>query len=186
MKSPMKFALSLLLGASVFTLTACDNQETNTQEIKTTEKSTALSENTQGVAENTKLTESEKSDDVSKAENESAISVKNDEAISAEAKTESEKAKMASETDKANIVKTENATVTAEPKQKRKKATKASHESTYIKEQKALLKELESQYAQVRCTPEAAKLGENSFCRQEERRLFLEIERVKGEIRLNQ
>lgn len=59
-------------------------------------------------------------------------------------------------------------------------------QTAYLGEQKALLKALESQYQQVRCTSEAEKLGDYSFCCQEERCLFLEIECVKDEIRLNQ
>lgn len=42
---------------------------------------------------------------------------------------------------------------------------------------------LEKQYKQVRCSADAKNVSGDSFCRQEERRLFLEIQRIKDELR---
>ncbi|QPB43093.1 hypothetical protein [Rodentibacter haemolyticus] len=175
MKSSMKFALSLLLGSSVLVLTACDNQET-----KTTEKSTALSANAQD--QHSKTVEAEKA----------AKSTTADNTDKSKANTSVAENDMTEKTDieskaVSDVAKTEKSVVIEnETKKKIKKAIKVSRENTYLGEQKALLKVLESQYAQVRCSPEAAKLGDYSFCRQEERRLSEEIKRVIDEIRLNQ
>ncbi|MDC2826110.1 hypothetical protein PHA51_08740 [Rodentibacter pneumotropicus] len=174
----MKLSLPIFIGLSVLTLAACDNQE-----AKAPEKVTALSESkVESIPEKAPVS------DISKDETVSSV-VKNEEAknIAEVEKVEQntvEKVKTAVEkpTVVSNVKKNEMAKKVARHSEKpRKTAT-----NSYLKEQKALLKVLESQYQQIRCTAEAAKLGENSFCRQEERRLFLEIERVKGEIRLNQ
>ena len=42
---------------------------------------------------------------------------------------------------------------------------------------------LEKQYEEVRCSANAKNVSGDSFCRQEERRLFLEIQRIKDELR---
>lgn len=183
MKSTMKFALSLLIGASVFTLTACDNQESKTQE-----KTTALSE--------TKVEAT--------AEKATELTAKKEESVSADSKENKENnAEDVSNKPQSEVAKVEEMKTPAQPAAAEKKTNEAVEQpvqpavktvktatqkaqSVYLSEQKALLKALESQYQQVRCTPEAEKLGDYSFCRQEERRLFLEIERVKDEIRLNQ
>ena len=60
---------------------------------------------------------------------------------------------------------------------------KASKESAKHKQKKAVLNVLEKQYKQVRCSADAKNLSGDSFCRQEERRLFLEIQRIKDELR---
>ena len=169
MKSSIKLALSLLIGASVLTLAACDNQE-----AKTTEKSTALSEPAPRVM-------SDKAEAEAKKAAEEATSEE------AQAAVKSELAKV--ETKKAEPVKTEEKAETKTVSQiteKQVKAVREKPESRYLREQKAMLKVLESQYKQVRCPADATQLNEYSFCRQEERRLFLEIQRVKDEIRLNQ
>ncbi|BFU59310.1 MULTISPECIES: hypothetical protein [Rodentibacter] len=186
MKSSMKFALSLLLGSSVFVLTACDNQET-----KTTEKSTALAENyvvqapqkaeASNVEETEKAIESTATDNTAKPETNTLIA---ENGMAEKIKTEETEAV-------SDVVKTEKSAVAEnevkkENKKKVKKSTKAGSKNSYLEEQKALLNALESQYEQVRCPAEAAKLGDNSFCRQEERRLSEEIKRVIDEIRLNQ
>lgn len=62
-------------------------------------------------------------------------------------------------------------------------ADKASKESAKYKQKKAVLNVLEKQYKQVRCSADAKNLSSDSFCRQEERRLFLEIQRIKDELR---
>ena len=60
---------------------------------------------------------------------------------------------------------------------------KAPKESTERKQQRAVLNVLEKQYEEVRCSADAKNLSGDSFCRQEERRLFLEIQRIKDELR---
>jgi len=60
---------------------------------------------------------------------------------------------------------------------------KASKESTERKQQRAVLNVLEKQYEEVRCSADAKNVSGDSFCRQEERRLFLEIQRIKDELR---
>ena len=62
-------------------------------------------------------------------------------------------------------------------------AEKASKESAKHKQKKAILNVLEKQYKQVRCSADAKNVSGDSFCRQEERRLFLEIQRIKDELR---
>jgi len=42
---------------------------------------------------------------------------------------------------------------------------------------------LEKQYEEVRCSADAKNVSGDSFCRQEERRLFLEIQRIKDKLR---
>lgn len=174
MKLTMKFAFSLLMGSSVLTLAACDNQET-----KTPEKMTALSENKTEVVSATSETVNEeipspaakgeavkKTDEVEKVAHNTVKEVK---------KTVAKPAVTSNVKKDGMVKKTPH----------RSEKTHKTSTNRQLKEQKALLKVLESQYRQVRCTAEAAKLGENSFCRQEERRLLSEIKRVKGEIRVN-
>ncbi|OOF46790.1 hypothetical protein [Rodentibacter trehalosifermentans] len=176
MKSTMKFALSLLMGCSVLTLTACDNQE-----AKTPEKMTALSENkAEPMPEKVILPEPTKDETVSAAS-------QNEDVKTAIEKTENNsKENIESAVEKSNISPNLKENVTAGKSERPSAKMRKKTENRYLKEQKALLKVLESQYQQIRCTAEAATLGENSFCRQEERRLLSEIKRVKGEIRLNQ
>ncbi|OOF66484.1 hypothetical protein [Rodentibacter caecimuris] len=66
------------------------------------------------------------------------------------------------------------------------KTKKLSEESDYLKQQKAVLAELQNQYPQVRCTSESATLGSDSFCAQEERRILAEIKKVTEIIQINQ
>ena len=60
---------------------------------------------------------------------------------------------------------------------------KAPKESAERKQQRAVLNVLEKQYEEVRCSANAKNVSGDSFCRQEERRLFLEIQRIKDELR---
>lgn len=60
---------------------------------------------------------------------------------------------------------------------------KAPKESAERKQQRAVLNVLEKQYKEVRCSADAKNVSGDSFCRQEERRLFLEIQRIKDELR---
>ncbi|OOF50576.1 hypothetical protein BKK54_05685 [Rodentibacter genomosp. 1] len=193
----MKLSLPIFIGLSVLTLAACDKQE-----AKTTEKSTALTENSivpkaEEKTDTSAETEMAVGTETAVEQAEIAVSQKSDElkndeietkSVSEKSETEAEQTKP--KTEKTNLQSAVENTdtqpvVSNDSKKVSKKITKVNRENRYLKEQKAMLKVLESQYQQVRCTPETAKLGENSFCRQEERRLFLEIERVKNEIRLN-
>lgn len=183
MKSSMKFALSLLIGSSVFALAACDHQE-----AKTPEKSTALSQDSQTApVQNTEDKTSnveEKANTVTQTENATTEASNISETTKAPmvetAKVETDLAKEATAPTANENAETPNAS-----EEHHKKMKKAHHESAYLKEQKAMLHALESQYRQIRCTPAAAQLGDNSFCHQEERRLTAEIERVKNEIKIN-
>lgn len=173
----MKLSLPIFIGLSVLTLAACDNQE-----AKTPEKVTALSESkVESMPEKMPVSDASKDETVSSVVKDKEVKniaevEKVEQKTVEEVKNTVEKPPVAS-----NVKKGEMAKKVRHSEKPRKTAT-----TSYLKEQKALLKVLESQYQQVRCTAEAEKLGEYSFCRQEERRLFLEIERVKGEIRLNQ
>ncbi|THA07526.1 hypothetical protein [Rodentibacter pneumotropicus] len=167
----MKLSLPIFIGLSVLTLAACDNQE-----AKTPEKVTALSESkVESMPEKMPVSDASKDETVSSVVKDKEVKNIEQKTVE-EVKNTVEKSPVAS-----NVKKGEMEKKVRNSEKPRKTAT-----NSYLKEQKALLKVLESQYQQIRCTAEAAKLGEYSFCRQEERRLFLEIERVKGEIWLNQ
>ncbi|TGZ98202.1 hypothetical protein [Rodentibacter pneumotropicus] len=174
----MKLSLPIFIGLSVLTLAACDNQE-----AKTPEKVTTLSESkVESMHEKMPVSDASKDETVSSVVKDKEVKniaevEKVEQKTVEEVKTTVEKSPVAS-----NVKKDEMAKKVVRHAEKPRKTVTTS----YLKEQKALLKVLESQYQQVRCTAEAEKLGEYSFCRQEERRLFLEIERVKGEIWLNQ
>ena len=60
---------------------------------------------------------------------------------------------------------------------------KAAKESAERKQQRSVLNVLEKQYEEVRCSADAKNVSGDSFCRQEECRLFLEIQRIKDELR---
>ncbi|OOF57934.1 hypothetical protein BKK56_00895 [Rodentibacter genomosp. 2] len=177
MRLSTKFVLSLFVGASILTLTACDNQET-----KTTEKSTALPAPMPKAMSDKAESEMKKDGSVA-----AAVSVETKLEAQAQTNDKTDNIKVEiKETEPAQVVEKDNVSVATQVITKPVKKAKSTAQSRYLNEQKAMLKVLESQYKQVRCTPEAEKLGDNSFCLQEERRLFLEIERVKDEIRLNQ
>ena len=180
-----KVALSLILGASTL-LSACDNKEnTSTQVEKAvripapTEKAESAVEKSKELVAETKsaekVAEKTESTDVKKAD------VKSD-AVKAEVKKE------AKADDVAEKVSEKKETVVAQQVATAQKprvipAEKASKESAKHKQKKAVLNVLEKQYKQVRCSADAKNLSGDSFCRQEERRLFLEIQRIKDELR---
>ncbi|OOF38692.1 hypothetical protein BKK47_08710 [Rodentibacter mrazii] len=174
----IKLSLPIFIGLSVLTLAACDNQE-----AKAPEKVTALSESkVESMPEKAQVSDTSKDKTVS--------SVVKDEEVKNIAEVEKVEKKTVEEVkttvEKPTVVSNVEKKETAEKVVHHSAKPRKTATNSYLKEQKALLQVLESQYQQIRCTAEAAKLGEYSFCRQEERRLFLEIERVKGEIRLNQ
>lgn len=166
MKSTMKFALSLLIGSSVLTLAACDHQET-----KMPEKSTALSQSSPAQTEDKTRNVEEKTNVATQTEN-ATTQASNTSNMTKETMGESTKVGTDLAKEESVLTTDVNAeTANVVPEEHRKKMKKAHHESAYLKEQKAMLHALESQYQQIRCTPAATQLGDNSFCHQEERKL---------------
>ena len=184
-----KVALSLILGASTL-LSACDNKEnTSTQVEKAvrvpapTEKAESAVEKSKGLVAETKSAEkvAEKTESTEVKADAKKADVKSD-AVKAEVKKE------AKADDVAEKVSEKKETVVAQQAATAQKprvipAEKASKESAKHKQKKAVLNVLEKQYKQVRCSADAKNLSGDSFCRQEERRLFLEIQRIKDELR---
>ena len=184
-----KVALSLILGASTL-LSACDNKEnTSTQVEKAvrvpapTEKAESAVEKSKGLVAETKSAEkvAEKTETTEVKAEANKADVKSD-AVKAEVKKE------AKADDVAEKVSEKKETVVAQQVATAQKprvipAEKASKESAKHKQKKAVLNVLEKQYKQVRCSADAKNVSGDSFCRQEERRLFLEIQRIKDELR---
>ena len=184
-----KVALSLILGASTL-LSACDNKEnTSTQVEKAvripapTEKAESAVEKSKELVAETKSAEkvAEKTESAEVKAETKQTDVKSD-AVKAEVKNE------AKADDVAEKVSEKKETVVAQqappPQKPRVVVTeKAPKESAERKQQRAVLNVLEKQYEEVRCSADAKNLSGDSFCRQEERRLFLEIQRIKDELR---
>ena len=184
-----KVALSLILGASTL-LSACDNKEnTSTQVEKAvrvpapTEKAESAVEKSKGLVAETKSAEkvAEKTESTEVKADAKKADVKSD-AVKAEVKKE------AKADDVVEKVSEKKETVVAQQVATAQKprvipAEKASKESAKYKQKKAVLNVLEKQYKQVRCSADAKNVSGDSFCRQEERRLFLEIQRIKDELR---
>ena len=184
-----KVALSLILGASTL-LSACDNKEnTSTQVEKAvrvpapTEKAESAVEKSKGLVAETKSAEkvAEKTESTEVKADAKKADVKSD-AVKAEVKKE------AKADDVVEKVSEKKETVVAQQAATAQKprvipAEKASKESAKHNQKKAVLNVLEKQYKQVRCSANAKNVSGDSFCRQEERRLFLEIQRIKDELR---
>ena len=184
-----KVALSLILGASTL-LSACDNKEnTSTQVEKVvrvpapTEKAESAVEKSKGLVAETKSAEkvAEKTESTEVKADAKKADVKSD-AVKAEVKKE------AKADDVVEKVSEKKETVVAQQVATAQKprvipAEKASKESAKHNQKKAVLNVLEKQYKQVRCSADAKNVSGDSFCRQEERRLFLEIQRIKDELR---
>jgi len=183
-----KVALSLILGASTL-LSACDNKENTSTQVEkavriptSTEKAESAVEKSKELVAETKSAE--------KAEKTESADVKAD-AKKADEKSDAVKAEVKKETKADNVaekVSEKKETVVAQQAETAQKprvipAEKASKESAKHKQKKAVLNVLEKQYKQVRCSTDAKNLSGDSFCRQEERRLFLEIQRIKDELR---
>lgn len=183
-----KVALSLILGASTL-LSACDNKENTSTQVEkavriptSTEKAESAVEKSKELVAETKSAE--------KAEKTESTDVKAD-AKKADEKSDAVKAEVKKETkadDVAEKVSEKKETVVAQqatsPQKPRVVVTeKAPKESAERKQQRAVLNVLEKQYEQVRCSADAKNVSGDSFCRQEERRLFLEIQRIKDELR---
>ena len=183
-----KVALSLILGASTL-LSACDNKENTSTQVEkavriptSTEKAeSAVEKSKELVAETLSAEKAEKTESTEVKADANKADVKPD-AVKAEVKKE------AKADDVAEKVSEKKETVVAQQVATAQKprvipAEKASKESAKHKQKKAVLNVLEKQYKQVRCSADAKNVSGDSFCRQEERRLFLEIQRIKDELR---
>ena len=184
-----KVALSLILGASTL-LSACDNKEnTSTQVEKAvrvpapTEKAESAVEKSKGLVAETKSAEkvAEKTESTEVKADAKKADVKSD-AVKAEVKKEAKADDVVEKvSEKKETVVAQQAATAQKPRAI--PAEKASKESAKHNQKKAVLNVLEKQYKQVRCSADAKNVSGDSFCRQEERRLFLEIQRIKDELR---
>ena len=184
-----KVALSLILGASTL-LSACDNKENTSTQVEKAVRIPAPTEKAESAVEKSKELVAETKSAEKAAEKTESTEVKAD-ANKADVKSDAVKAdvkKEAKADDVAEKVSEKKETVLAQQAATAQKARvipadKASKESAKYKQKKAVLNVLEKQYKQVRCSADAKNLSSDSFCRQEERRLFLEIQRIKDELR---
>ena len=184
-----KVALSLILGASTL-LSACDNKENTSTQVEKAVRIPAPTEKAESAVEKSKELVVETKSAEKAAEKTESTEVKAD-ANKADVKSDAVKAEVKKETkadDVAEKVSEKKETVVTQQAETAQKprvipAEKASKESAKHKQKKAVLNVLEKQYKQVRCSADAKNLSGDSFCRQEERRLFLEIQRIKDELR---
>ena len=184
-----KVALSLILGASTL-LSACDNKENTSTQVEKAVRIPTSTEKTESAVEKSKELVAETQTAEKAAEKTESTEVKAD-ANKADVKPDTVKAEVKKEAkadDVAEKVSEKKETVVAQQATTAQKprvipAEKASKESAKHKQKKAVLNVLEKQYKQVRCSADAKNLSGDSFCRQEERRLFLEIQRIKDELR---
>ena len=183
-----KVALSLILGASTL-LSACDNKENTSTQVEkavriptSTEKvESAVEKSKELVAETQSAEKAEKTESADVKADAKKADVKSD-AVKAEVKKEAKADDVAEKaSEKKETVVAQQAATAQKPRVIT--AEKASKESAKHKQKKAVLNVLEKQYKQVRCSADAKNLSGDSFCRQEERRLFLEIQRIKDELR---
>ena len=184
-----KVALSLILGASTL-LSACDNKENTSTQVEKAVRVPAPTEKAESAVEKSKELVAETKSAEKVAEKTESTEVKAD-AKKADVKSDAVKAEVKKEAkvdDVVEKVSEKKETVVAQQAATSQKprvipAEKASKESAKHKQKKAVLNVLEKQYKQVRCSADAKNLSGDSFCRQEERRLFLEIQRIKDELR---
>jgi len=159
-----KVALSLILGASTL-LSACDNKENTSTQVEKAVRIPAPTEKVESAVEKSKELV---------AETKSAVKAE----VKKEAKADDVAEKVS---EKKETVVAQQATT---PQKPRVVVTeKAPKESAERKQQRAVLNVLEKQYEEVRCSADAKNVSGDSFCRQEERRLFLEIQRIKDKLR---
>ena len=183
-----KVALSLILGASTL-LSACDNKENTSTQVEKAVRIPTSTEKTESAVEKSKELVAE-TQTAEKAEKTESADVKAD-TKKADVKSDAVKAEVKKEAkadDVAEKVSEKKETVVAQqattPQKPRVVVTeKAPKESAERKQQRTVLNVLEKQYEEVRCSANAKNLSGDSFCRQEERRLFLEIQRIKDELR---
>ena len=184
-----KVALSLILGASTL-LSACDNKENTSTQVEKAVRVPAPTEKAESAVEKSKELVAETKSAEKVAEKTESTEVKADankadvkpDAVKAEVKKEAKADDVAEKvSEKKETVVVQQATT---PQKPRVVVTeKAPKESAERKQQRAVLNVLEKQYEEVRCSANAKSLSGDSFCRQEERRLFLEIQRIKDELR---
>lgn len=184
-----KVALSLILGASTL-LSACDNKENTSTQVEKAVRVPAPPEKAESAVEKSKELVAETKPAEKAAEKTESTEVKADvktaevksDIVKFEVKKEVKAVDVAEKTsDKKETVVAQRATY---PQKPRVVVTeKAPKESAERKQQRAVLNVLEKQYEEVRCSADAKNLSGDSFCRQEERRLFLEIQRIKDELR---
>ena len=184
-----KVALSLILGASTL-LSACDNKENKSTQVEKAVRIPAPTEKAESTVEKSKELVAETKSAEKVAEKTESTEVKAD-AKKADVKPDAVKAEVKKEAKADDVVEKvseKKETVVAQqathPQKPRVVVTeKAPKESAERKQQRAVLNVLEKQYEEVRCSADAKNLSGDSFCRQEERRLFLEIQRIKDELR---
>ena len=183
-----KVALSLILGASTL-LSACDNKENTSTQVEKAVRIPAPTEKAESAVEKSKELVAETKSAEKVAEKTESTEVKAD-ANKPDVKSDTVKAEVKEEKadDVAEKVSEKKETVVAQqattPQKPRVIVTeKAPKESAEHKQQRAVLNVLEKQYEEVRCSADAKNVSGDSFCRQEERRLFLEIQRIKDELR---
>ena len=184
-----KVALSLILGASTL-LSACDNKENTSTQVEKAVRIPAPTEKAESAVEKSKELVAETKSAEKVAEKTESTEVKAD-AKKADVKPDAVKAEVKKEAkadDAAEKVSEKKETVVAQQAATAQKprvipAEKTSKESAKYKQKEAVLNVLEKQYKQVRCSADAKNVSGDSFCRQEERRLFLEIQRIKDELR---
>ena len=184
-----KVALSLILGASTL-LSACDNKENTSTQVEKSVRVPAPTEKAESAVEKSKELVAETKSAEKVAEKTESTEVKAD-VKTAEVKSDVVKFEVKKEVkavDVAEKASDKKETVVAQqathPQKPRVVVTeKAPKESAERKQQRAVLNVLEKQYEEVRCSADAKNVSGGSFCRQEERRLFLEIQRIKDELR---
>ena len=184
-----KVVLSLILGASTL-LSACDNKENTSTQVEKAVRIPAPTEKVESAVEKSKELVAETKSAEKVAEKTESTEAKAD-VKTAEVKSDVVKFEVKKEAKADDVVekvseKKENvvAQQATTPQKPRVVVTeKAPKESAERKQQRAVLNVLEKQYEEVRCSADAKNLSGDSFCRQEERRLFLEIQRIKDELR---
>ena len=184
-----KVALSLILGASTL-LSACDNKENTSTQVEKAVRIPAPTEKAESAVEKSKELVAETKSAEKVAEKTESTEVKAD-VKTAEVKSDIVKFEVKKEvkavdvaekaSDKKETVVAQQATHSQKPRVV--VTEKAPKESAERKQQRAVLNVLEKQYEEVRCSANAKNVSGDSFCRQEERRLFLEIQRIKDELR---
>ena len=184
-----KVVLSLILGASTL-LSACDNKENTSTQVEKAVRVPAPPEKAESAVEKSKELVAETKPAEKAAEKTESTEVKAD-VKTAEVKSDVVKfevKKEVKEVDVAEKASDKKETVVAQqathPQKPRVVVTeKAPKESAERTQKRAVLNVLEKQYKQVRCSANAKNVSGDSFCRQEERRLFLEIQRIKDKLR---
>ena len=184
-----KVALSLILGASTL-LSACDNKENTSTQVEKAVREPVPTEKAESAVEKSKELVAETKPAEKAAEKTESTEVKAD-VKTTEVKSDIVKFEVKKEVkavDVAEKASDKKETVVAQqaihPQKPRVVVTeKAPKESAERKQQRAVLNVLEKQYEEVRCSANAKNVSSDSFCRQEERRLFLEIQRIKDELR---